>query len=51
MILLKLVIKVIAFVLFCFISAYVAVVGKGRTGIKIDYLITSILLCLLMFRI
>lgn len=44
-------IKVIAFVLFCLISSYVLVTGKSNTGIKVDYLVTATLLCLLMVKI
>lgn len=51
MILWKLMIKLIAFVLFCLISGYVSVVGKGATGIKVDYVITALILCLVMIKV
>lgn len=49
--LVTLVIKIISFMLFCILSGYVIVCGKGDTGIKTDYLITSIMLILAMIRL
>ena len=37
-------IKLIAIVLFMFISAYVMLCGKGKTGINVDYACTAIML-------
>lgn len=37
-------IKVIAWIVFCLVSSYVLLFGKEKTGIKIDYVFTSVIL-------
>lgn len=44
MTLLVLITKVVAFVLFCMLSAFVFLFGKAKTGIKPYYVLTAVLL-------
>ena len=40
----KVIIKVVTFTIFCLLSSYVLLFGKEKTGIKIDYAFTSAIL-------
>lgn len=40
----KIIIKIVTFVIFCLLSSYVLLFGKEKTGIKIDYAFTSAIL-------
>lgn len=40
----KEIIKVVTFTIFCLLSSYVLLFGKEKTGIKIDYAFTSAIL-------
>lgn len=43
-----LVAKFLAFILFCLVSAYVAVIGINGTGIKSAYVVTALILIIIM---
>ena len=44
MILLAIIIKVVAFVIFCLVSSFVILFGKNNTGIKSYYAFTAVFL-------
>lgn len=48
MILFQLISKVLAFLLFCLLSAFVLMFGKDKTFIKLDYAIVVILLIVVL---
>lgn len=40
--------KLLAFILFCLLTSFVICFGKGKTYIKMDYFITSLILIIVM---
>ena len=40
----KIIIKIVTFVIFCLLSSYVLLFGKEKSGIKIDYAFASAIL-------
>ncbi len=40
----KIIIKIVTFVVFCLLSSYVLLFGKEKSGIKIDYAFASAIL-------
>lgn len=43
-------VKTIALLLFSLLTSYVLLFGKKRTGIKLDYALTAIILLVVIFR-
>lgn len=46
----KLILQGVIICIYCLLSAYVLLFGKKKTGIISDYLITSLIIIIILFR-